>query len=83
MAKDSDDDIQSVADEVIEYLANNPNAVDSLEGITTWWLGQQRYLSALNTVQHALDMLVSSGKVIKSSTSDNREVYSLRLTKEE
>lgn len=71
--------IINVANEVTNYLANYPNAVDSLEGITTWWLTQQRYASALNIVQSALDMLVKSGKVVKISTADSKVVYSLRF----
>lgn len=75
--------IVKIANEVTDYLANYPNAVDSLEGITTWWLTQQRYQSALNIVQSALDMLVESGKVVKSTATDNEVVYSLRLKTDE
>lgn len=77
-----DNDTQSIvkiANEVTNYLVNHPNAMDSLEGITTWWLTHQRYNSALNIVQSALDMLVESETIVKSSVSGNKVVYSLRL----
>ena len=83
MDKNADDDTQYVASEVLEYLMNYPNAADSLEGITTWWLGRQRYESALNTVQNALDMLVADNKVVKSQASGDRIIYSLRFTNDD
>ncbi len=75
--------IARIANEITNYLASYPNAVDSLEGITAWWLTHQRYKSALNIVQSALDMLVKSGKVIKFSLADNKVVYSLSLKNDE
>ncbi|MCJ7603252.1 MAG: hypothetical protein MUO63_17355 [Desulfobulbaceae bacterium] len=35
--------IEHIAQEIERYLQTRPNAADSLEGITKWWLTRQRY----------------------------------------
>lgn len=73
--------IQTVADEIISYIRKHPNAADSVDGITRWWLTQQRYETVMNIVQDALDMLVTSGKLQKSPTGDGKVIYSFKLNK--
>ena len=44
--------------EVLAYLAQNPNAEDSVEGITRWWLSSSDQYTVAE-VQAALDELIS------------------------
>jgi len=70
--------VDRVADEITHYIIKNPNAADSIEGITTWWLTQQRYETAMNIVQDALELLVTSGKLQKIPKGDGKVVYSIK-----
>lgn len=65
------------AHEILQYLVDNPNAQDTLEGIVTWWLLVRtiKYQKAL--VKEALDMLVRDGLVIESRGSDSRIHYKI------
>jgi len=44
----NDSDVLEIADQIEFYLKNYPNAVDTIEGITKWWLlGQEFEVSSL------------------------------------
>lgn len=68
-----------LAHEILQYLIDNPNAQDTVEGITTWWLLVRtiKYQTAL--VKEALAMLVADGLVIAQEGSDSRTYYKLNL----
>lgn len=74
----NDTDVNAVANEINEYLAEHPNAADSLEGIVTWWLGRQRYSKATDVVQKALELLVADGVVNKVIRKGNKPIYSYK-----
>lgn len=57
--------ITEIASTIRDYLVTHPHAADTVEGIATWWLIQQRYEYALEEVEQALEQLVSSGLVKK------------------
>jgi hypothetical protein len=48
-------------DEIVAYLRAHPDATDSLDGIVDWWLARQRYETASEAIQAALDDLASQG----------------------
>jgi hypothetical protein len=64
-----------LANQLLSYLAENPDAQDTLEGIVDWWLMQQRIEYEMNRVKEALTWLVSSGLVIESSGRDCHVFY--------
>ena len=68
--------IIAVAREIRQYLEHYPEAADTLEGIARWWLTQQRFQQARDTVQQALDQLVAEGVVEKYITAEGKTVYS-------
>ena len=39
----NDSDVLEIADQIEFYLKNYPNAVDTIEGITKWWLLGQEF----------------------------------------
>lgn len=49
--------------EIVSYLLAHQNAADSLDGIVDWWLPSQRYETARDVIQNALDDLVRQGVV--------------------
>jgi hypothetical protein len=72
--------VSSAAREIEQYLAVHPRALDSLEGIATWWVLRQRIRTEVRLVREALTRLVAAGVVSAEQLGNNREpVY--RLTK--
>lgn len=66
-----DDDIESVAKEIMEYLQKRPLATDSLHGIAQWWLVQQAIEKNLTLVEQALAHLAQEGKVLKKDNASD------------
>ena len=56
----SEEDIISVAQSIIEYLKNNPDAKDTMDGIAKWWVSKDIVL-----VERALEYLVLHEKVMR------------------
>ena len=56
----SEEEIISVAQSIIEYLKNNPDAKDTVEGIAKWWVQEDK-----DVVKSALEYLVLHKKVIR------------------
>lgn len=48
---------ESVASEILAYLAKRPSACDTLDGILQWWLPRIRLEEATETVERALVLL--------------------------
>lgn len=55
--------VRIVAEKISRYLADGPNAFDSLDGIIHWWLVKQTIKESNEIVQTAMDYLVTSGEV--------------------
>ena len=68
-----------LAHEILQYLIDNPNAQDTVEGITTWWLLVRTIKHQTVLVKEALAMLVADGLVIAHEGSDSRTYYKLNL----
>lgn len=66
-----------VESEILSYLVSHPSASDTLEGITEWWLLEQRITTGLRTVQAALERLKSMGYVLEGKNRAGRSSYSL------
>jgi hypothetical protein len=72
-----EDDVGSIAAEIMEYLRKRPMASDSLDGIIHWWLVQQSIARNRALVEQTLEQLAKEGKVIKRASSNRKAVYSL------
>ncbi len=79
----SDDDVNSVAAEIMTYLHRRPMASDSLDGITHWWLVQQAIVKNKRLVEQALTHLAQEGKIVKRIGSNSEAIYSLDPTQNE
>lgn len=61
--------------EVLDYLHNNPNSGDTLEGIARWWMMRQRLSESVDAIQTALEQLKREGAVFERKTTGGRTVY--------
>jgi hypothetical protein len=73
------DNKQEIAYEILQYLIDNPNAQDTLEGIVGWWLLVRTIKHQIGLVKDALAMLVNEGLVIAQQGSDSRTHYKINL----
>jgi Fe2+ or Zn2+ uptake regulation protein len=46
---------------ILEYLAEHPQAMDTLEGIAAWWLMRQQVRTEVSTLRKAVERLVAEG----------------------
>jgi len=66
-----------VADEVLEYLVQHPDAQDTLEGVCDWWLLERRVRRTVAEVEAALGQLVAKGLVMVQRGKDGKTHYRL------
>ncbi len=45
----------------MDYLAENPEAMDTLEGIAQWWIARQKVRVDVSRLARALDDLTGKG----------------------
>lgn len=62
---------------ILEYLDEHPDAVDSVRGIATWWLGRE--LSDIPIVEAALARLVARECVQRIQLADGSFVFGKRM----
>jgi hypothetical protein len=62
---------------VLGYLSKHSNAADTLDGITTWWLPQQRYETARERIEDVLTRLVNSGVLRRQTLPGGELLYEL------
>lgn len=63
--------------EIIEYLRAHPSAADTIDGIVQWWLPLQRYETAREAIQKALDDLVAQGLIDCIDTGNDKKLFLL------
>ena len=61
---------------VARYIADHPNAADTVEGIHSWWIGVDIGDASRAEVQAALDSLVSHGTLSHTALPDGTPLYS-------
>lgn len=71
-----------IADQILAYLVEHPQAQDTLEGITEWWLLEQRIRSAAADVDEALHELAAEQFLVTRQCADGRTYYGLNRLKE-
>ena len=48
---------------ILNYLRKNPNAGDTVEGISRWWLEIERIDNTVDDVMKALESLIHEGSI--------------------
>jgi hypothetical protein len=61
---------RDISQEILEYLRKHPDASDTLEGITEWWLLSQRINYEMKKVKNVIFELVKDGRLIETHGKD-------------
>jgi hypothetical protein len=69
------DATQQIAYHILSYLAENPDAQDTLKGISEWWLSEQPGRPNVAAVEEAVARLVNGGLVIASAREGAQTYY--------
>lgn len=62
---------------VLAYLAQHPDAADTLDGVVNWWLPKQRYETERRRIAEALDHLVERGQLCCGHLPGGTVLYAL------
>jgi len=68
---------EEVAQSILAYLAEHPQAMDSVEGIAQWWIMRQQVRVNVMKLTQVLRQLVESGLVEEIGEGEQRR-YRLR-----
>lgn len=66
---------EDIARMILDYLRKNPDANDTLEGISKWWLKLEKTDIAVDEVSTALDSLIKEGLIEKQTIPGNNAIY--------
>ena len=61
--------------DILGYLAEHPEAQDTVEGIVEWWLLEQQIKRETANVKKALAELLSKGLILERRGKDSRTHY--------
>ncbi|HAR45557.1 MAG: hypothetical protein A2X56_08650 [Nitrospirae bacterium GWC2_57_13] len=67
-----------IAREILNYLADHPDAEDTLDGIVQWWLLERKIYQHTAAVQEALEGLVAEGVILEQRQVEASAVYRVR-----
>lgn len=68
------EDVLDVAKQIVNYLDENSNSADTIDGIVNWWLLRQRLQEEKTRVKNAVNYLYEEGLVEKRILADGREL---------
>lgn len=54
---------ERISELILNYLRKNPNAGDTVEGISRWWLEIERIDNTVDDVMKALESLIHEGSI--------------------
>ena len=63
---------------ILSYLEQNPDAVDTVEGITRFWMLRENAEIAMAKVSRTLDKLVKKGRIKVFQSLDGTLFYKLK-----
>ena len=77
----ADETVQEIGYRILNYVVENPNAQDTLEGIVEWWLLDRLTVSNVNKVKEALTHLVATHLVLERKGKESRTYYKINSHK--
>jgi hypothetical protein len=72
---------KNVSQEILRYLLRHPDAQDTLQGISEWWLLEERIMRKYAEVEAALEGLVNVGFVLEKRVANVGTLYCLNKIK--
>lgn len=70
-----------IARDILSYLAEHPQAQDSLEGIMQWWLLEREIRRWTVSVRIGLAELVSEGLILERKVTGGKLLYRINRRK--
>ncbi len=74
-------DKSDIAWEILAYLAEHPDAQDTIDGIIEWWLLESKIKYQIAAVGKALSELVKNGFVLEERAGDSQTRYQINRQK--
>lgn len=74
-----DELVSEIADKIEQYLTQRPEAADTAEGISAWWLCSPSGTDSLPAVLAALLQLEARGVVVRKKLEGGATVFSSAL----
>jgi Fe2+ or Zn2+ uptake regulation protein len=71
------EDDDAVAESVLSYLAEHPQAMDTLEGIAEWWIAREQVRVNVTTLGRVVRRLTEIG-VLEEIVAGDQTRYRLR-----
>jgi hypothetical protein len=68
---------EEISSMILNYLRKNPDAGDTLEGISKWWLESERVHRSVNDVAEALNTLIKKGSVKSDEVKGGSPIYKI------
>ncbi len=75
--KKNNDDLEKISQEMIAYWKDNPEAIDTIEGIANWWLSERVKPFAIEDIKIVLKELVKQKKIVARQLLDGTILYSI------
>ncbi len=76
-------DKDEIAREILAYLADHPEAQDTLEGIIQWWLLERKIKQQEFIVKEIIQEFVAKGLVLEKKLKDMHSHYRINCKKKE
>ena len=70
-------DCEDIERSLVAYLTSRPRASDTLDGIVSWWLPLQQYVTERERIEAALARLVALDILRCERRADGTELYAL------
>ena len=70
----ADDEIETIARELEQYVSLHPTAADTPEGIARWWFDRPEQ-PELSRVEAALEILIARGVLASRMLPDGKFIY--------
>jgi hypothetical protein len=70
----------SVAVCILAYLRRCPQAADTIEGITHWWVMGQRLVESVEEVRRSIESLKAKGLINEHTGPDGRSIFTAAPT---
>ncbi len=71
------EDRRDIARKILDYLRKNPDAGDTLEGISRWWVQNECVEQSVDTVAGALETLIMRGLVRKEDIKGGSPLFKI------
>jgi hypothetical protein len=68
---------QEMTEAILAYLKENPQAMDTIEGISEWWISRAQIRTDVRVIAKVVDQLTRQGVLEELGTGEDRR-YRLR-----